>query len=168
MAVFPPTDWGDWVPGEYAVGAPATAYSFERWFRNPVAMAQGADGAPKIVGRAVQAIAAGVSGVGTTPATLIGLGDYETLLLCLTFTSEDAKQVSYSTDNGTSWGGWFTIGTTEGSYPIMYSRTLNSFVATVGLVMAAPPVGMNGVRFRHNGGSGSTLASIVSGGALIV
>lgn len=43
---FPPTDWLDWTPAEYDVGAPATSLSFERWFRNPVAMAQGDPGSP--------------------------------------------------------------------------------------------------------------------------
>ena len=45
---FPATDWLDWTELEYAVGAPATAMHFERWFRNPVAIAQGAIGAPRI------------------------------------------------------------------------------------------------------------------------
>ena len=45
---FPATDWLDWTNLEYAVGAPATALHFERWFRNPVAIAQGAIGAPRI------------------------------------------------------------------------------------------------------------------------
>jgi hypothetical protein len=31
---FPPTDWGDFEPEEYDVGAPATSLHFERWFRN--------------------------------------------------------------------------------------------------------------------------------------
>ena len=45
---LPLTDWLDWTVAEYEVGAPATSLSFERWFRNPVAMAQGAAGAPRI------------------------------------------------------------------------------------------------------------------------
>ena len=40
--IFPPTDWLDFVATEYDVGAPATSLSFERWFRNPAALAQGA------------------------------------------------------------------------------------------------------------------------------
>lgn len=43
---FSPTDWGDFTPAEYEVGAPATSLHFERWFRNVVAAMQGADGAP--------------------------------------------------------------------------------------------------------------------------
>jgi len=45
---FPDTDWLGFTPVEYEVGAPATSLHFERWFRNPVALAQGADGAPRI------------------------------------------------------------------------------------------------------------------------
>ena len=48
MAVFPPTDWGDWTPEEYQVGAPATALHFERWFRNVVAAFQGHPDAPRL------------------------------------------------------------------------------------------------------------------------
>ena len=47
--IFPPTDWLDFVATEYEVGAPATSLRFERWFRNPVAIAQGAAGAPYVV-----------------------------------------------------------------------------------------------------------------------
>ena len=47
--IFPPTDWLDFVATEYDVGAPATSLSFERWFRNPVAIAQGAAGAQRVV-----------------------------------------------------------------------------------------------------------------------
>ena len=47
--IFPPTDWIDFVATEYDVGAPATSLSFERWFRNPVAIAQGAAGAQRVV-----------------------------------------------------------------------------------------------------------------------
>ena len=46
---FPPTDWLDWTTAEYEVGAPATSLSFERWFRNPVAIAQAAPDAPIVV-----------------------------------------------------------------------------------------------------------------------
>ena len=56
---FPPTDWLDWTPAEYDVGAPATSLSFERWFRNVVAAAQGAVGAPRISIGALQRISAG-------------------------------------------------------------------------------------------------------------
>lgn len=56
---FPPTDWLDWTTAEYEVGAPATSLSFERWFRNPVALAQGVPGAPRISIGALQRISAG-------------------------------------------------------------------------------------------------------------
>ncbi|MCB5411773.1 hypothetical protein [Pseudogemmobacter faecipullorum] len=50
---FPPTDWGGWTPEEYEVGAAATSGHFERWFRNVVALAQGAPNAPRITGEAL-------------------------------------------------------------------------------------------------------------------
>ena len=56
---FPPTDWLDWTTAEYDVGAPATSLSFERWFRDPVALAQGAPGAPRINIKALQELTAG-------------------------------------------------------------------------------------------------------------
>lgn len=57
--IFPPTDWIDFVATEYDVGAPATSLSFERWFRNPVAIAQGAAGAPRLAPEALGSITAG-------------------------------------------------------------------------------------------------------------
>lgn len=41
------TDWVPFTTAEYAVGAPATSSHFERWFRNPVAITEGAPGAPR-------------------------------------------------------------------------------------------------------------------------
>lgn len=62
---FPPTDWLDWTTAEYDVGAPATSLSFERWFRNPVALAQGAVGAPRIEFEAMSGWYTTPGGVGT-------------------------------------------------------------------------------------------------------
>ncbi|MBJ2154089.1 hypothetical protein [Paracoccus sp. IB05] len=56
---FPPTDWGNFTPEEYEVGAPATSNHFERWFRNLVAAYQGAPDAPGLVFRALAIVAAG-------------------------------------------------------------------------------------------------------------
>ena len=68
--IFPPTDWLDWTTAEYDVGAPATSLSFERWFRNPVAMAQGAVGAPRIVAGALNIATNSVSGSLAISATV--------------------------------------------------------------------------------------------------
>lgn len=42
------TDFLPFTTDEYTVDAPATALHFERWFRNPIAMFEGAIGAPRM------------------------------------------------------------------------------------------------------------------------
>ena len=62
---LPLTDWLDWTVAEYEVGAPATSLSFERWFRNPVALAQGAPGAPRVEFAAMAASHSDADGLGS-------------------------------------------------------------------------------------------------------
>lgn len=58
---FPATDWGDFTPTEYQVGAPATSLHFERWFRNVVAAFQGAANAPRLEFPALGTLVAGTT-----------------------------------------------------------------------------------------------------------
>lgn len=117
---FPPTDWLDWTTAEYEVGAPATSLSFERWFRNPVALAQGAPGAPKVQGIALGGMDGGVFSMASTGSTTGGsnaITDLDLVKTVLIFgelfsaplggsPSVPAPQLGYrlSADNGSSWG----------------------------------------------------------------
>lgn len=115
---FPPTDWLDWTTAEYDVGAPATSLSFERWFRNPVGLAQGAAGAPRVQGRALgNVVLPEISYSGTTPVGIIGL-DRVGYILAFGEIKQGSNQplrVRYSNDNGASYEAWQNIRSYAGS-----------------------------------------------------
>ncbi|MGA0540737.1 hypothetical protein [Neotabrizicola sp. VNH66] len=115
---FPPTDWGDWTEDEYEVGAPATSGHFERWFRNVVAQAQGAGGAPRNQPRSLATYAGRAdlpTGAGSpTPVAFVDLDPQAVLLVdCFASTTTEsaslALQLSVSNDGGTSWSSWLSL-----------------------------------------------------------
>lgn len=99
---FPATDWLDWTNLEYSVGAPATALHFERWFRNPVAIAQGAIGAPRIEDAALSTTATGAG------------RDWIALRISL-FTPGYIGSVSFMSHQGTTAATYVQGDTTAGS-----------------------------------------------------
>jgi len=103
---FAPTDWGDFEPEEYEVGAPATSLHFERWFRNVVAAAQGAVGAPRVqfgvgAGNDVRGLLGSASAVyvpgGVEFGTFLSFGTLNTGVLRLTLEvkSTEANQGAF-------------------------------------------------------------------------
>lgn len=103
---FPPTDWLDWTTAEYDVGAPATSLSFERWFRNPVALAQGAPGAPRVQGVALGNVVVYAGLVTTTPIAFTGLDGIKKLVFDIAATSiasTDTLSIELSADGGATW-----------------------------------------------------------------
>ena len=145
---FPPTDWLDWTTAEYEVGAPATSLSFERWFRNPVALAQGAAGAPKVSGIALDNVyigfGAGTGGVGI-PVIKTDLGRVKTLQMDVTVGCSATWnfQLGFSNDNGASWGSYQNLGPTgNGSGVKFLMRVIINLIAGVtsytGIIGAGP------------------------------
>lgn len=151
---FPPTDWGDWVPAEYSVGAPATAFSFERWFRNPVAMAQGAVGAPRVRPQAIAKRSGWVVGTGANPATIIGLAGIGFIPFGYRVTAASGfAQISITTNGGSTWSGWSNLAETNGV--LAFDRTEGTIRSVTGASGAALFTGLstlNGVRLRASAG----------------
>jgi len=131
---FSITDWNDWTPTEYEVGAPATSLHFERWFRNAVALAQGSAGAPRIVGAALDTHIGGFLLVSATPLTLTDLDRHKTIVMDAMHTgigSSALLYVEYSNNNGSS----FATSQYLGSYPFL-SYTKLRFDLVTGLFKA--------------------------------
>ena len=170
---FPPTDWLNWTTAEYDVGAPATSLSFERWFRNPVALAQGAPGAPRVMPLAIDNFLGRITlDTSTTPEAITGI-DPETVISAVgnfaNGTGDHGRiEVSVSTDGGSSWGGWVSLseGYESTSYPVHIVVNMKNgvsdspFLATFDF--GAGP--FNAIRFRHSlglYGSGRRVGSFV-------
>lgn len=147
---FPPTDWGDWTTGEYEVGAPATSLHFERWFRNPVALAQGADGAPKNLGKSMDIDIGNLTGV----TAIVDLDDAAKVLLVATAQHDTAISITpvpsigyqLSSSNGSTWGPVVVIA--SGKYLASGSDT-NSGVAAGARIIDM--TGMNAIRLSGTG-----------------
>ena len=137
---FPPTDWLDWTTAEYDVGAPATSLSFERWFRNPVALAQGAVGAPKIEGQAL----GNYIGGGKTDDNAIafvfssrGLWLDLRVHLAAPFNGLAQFRTAYSNDGGATWGGWQNMGPPSFGDSVASISIAKSFSAMLNLTSGA-------------------------------
>ena len=167
---FPPTDWLDWTTAEYEVGAPATSLSFERWFRNPVAMGQGAPGAPKVSGIALDNVylgfMSGLGGVGI-PMVKTDLDRVKTLQMDVTVGSSSTWnfQLGFSTNNGASWGSYQNLGPTgNASITKFLMRVIIDLItgdtSYTGIIGAGPgaanttltvPSGCNAIRLTTTG-----------------
>lgn len=167
---FPPTDWLDWTTAEYEVGAPATSLSFERWFRNPVAIAQGATGAPKVSGIALDNVyigfGTGGGGVGI-PVIETDLDRVKTLQMDVTVGSSSTWnfQLGFSDNNGASWGSYQNLGPTGNASGVKFlMRVIIDLITGVtsytGIIGAAPgggnqtltvPSGCNAIRLSATG-----------------
>ena len=129
---LPLTDWLDWTVAEYEVGAPATSLSFERWFRNPVAMAQGAVGAPRVQGVALGGITLGVANTLTT-TNFIDCASVGTVLGSVAIAGAAngvSIRVAFSNNNGTTYGAWQSFGSHNKAASQFISGTIRFNIKT--------------------------------------
>lgn len=110
------TDYIPFTTDEYAPDAPATALHFERWFRNWIAGFEGAAGAPKVAGEALNlglssiAVPGVITGIGSRIKTLvlkIGIGGTSPSGSSTTISA----QVRVSSNGGSTWSGYYTVAT---------------------------------------------------------
>ena len=74
-------------------------------YENPIAIAQGAPGAPRVSGRALAGVHLGelARSQTTSPIGIIDLDRWDEILL---LGSAVSVQISFTQDNGTTWEGW--------------------------------------------------------------
>lgn len=145
-----------------AVGAKPFATTMQALRDNPIAIAEGASGAPRVQGIALGSVYAGKSSVGSTtsPVVFLGLDGAKTLyipILAITTTTR-TLQVSYSNNNGATWGSYQTILTTSVDYngPLVINIVTGG-IDGLGLasVSTTPVTGCNAIRFRWDASGGS-------------
>lgn len=91
--------------------APLTSELMIAAANNPVAIAEGATGAPRVVSKALGNLLAGLS---EPPFTLTDLDDEDFIGLSAevtggTFTGQASAEYALSNDNGSTWGAWVTF-----------------------------------------------------------
>jgi hypothetical protein len=159
--------------------APLTSELAKQWRDNPLAIAEGASGAPKIVSKAMDLFLGSFNFSGT-PQGLTGLDGEDGLLIWygIDNTSGIASltlEVRFSNDNGSTWGSYQSIGPSQ---PINSSR--NGFAIlglktglfrsthnrdSEGLVSRTltVPSNCNAFQIRANGGTASGGTAYVLG-----
>lgn len=99
--------------GETDPLAPLVAALFKALEMNPRAIAEGATGAPRVLGKALGATFLGYQAVSsTTPAVWTGLADMETISVEGSYgpwNSASTIQIAFSADNGATYGSYQNV-----------------------------------------------------------
>jgi len=138
---------------------------------NPLAIAEGTSGAPKVQGKAFENVYIGaVNGTGTTESAVVLPDGVELIRLdvsgIVASTSIDL-QIAYSTDGGSTYGSWGRLVGTSVAANYMATLMLDTVTPTTaytGLVTAgtlsgpagSPSSGTNAIKFRMNTSGGGT------------
>lgn len=124
----------------------------------PIAIAEGAPGAPRVVAAALQTWVSRVALDGTsTPGVLTGLNS-STILHAVGFFSNGAAdaaqlQISGSIDGGTNWGSWITMTPSASGTTYNISAIINLKNGVFDSLYATGDLGtgpFNAIRFRHS------------------
>jgi hypothetical protein len=138
--------------------APLTSQLLKALEANPIAIAEGAVGAPRIVGHALQTWVSRVTlDATTTPVVVTGLNS-DTVIHAVGFFSNGSGdtaqlQVSGSIDGGTSWGSWLTLTAGGASTTYSISAIINLKNGVIDSLYATVDLGtgpFNAIRFRHS------------------
>jgi len=166
--------WTNISNGLVAVGAKPFATTIQALRDNPVAIAEGATGAPRVEGRALDTYL-GTVAWSTSEGGFVGLDQCEHIAGWIRSTENTAARtlrVRYTNDGGSSWGSWQNIGSLAGNSQPYYghinlnlrtgvSRAKTIAVggagnATVGLSVTLTPISdCNGFQFSFSAGGGA-------------
>lgn len=170
-------DWTTITDTQVDPDAPLTSGLGYAWRDNPIAIADGATGAPRIVPLAMNNWYGRIQlDTTTTPVVISGLESATTLAVVGNFANgasdTSSLQISGSADGGSTWGSWIDI--TSGSNPNtrygvhivlnLKNGIYDSIFSDAGDLGAGP---FNAIRFRHGGsllGAGNYPARLVAYG----
>jgi len=159
--------------------APLTSELAKKWRDNPIAITEGATGAPKIVSKAMD-LFLGTFGLFSSPTGLTGLDDEDGLLIWFGISNTSGSsamtlEFRFSNDNGTTWGsyqafgpsisastprnGFAIVGLRTGRYRATNNRDADSLTSGTFTV----PSNCNAFQIRANGGTASGGTAFVLG-----
>lgn len=148
----------DWFwPTLPSTGKPVTAEWGAAVQENPVAIAEGAPGAPRVVSKALGPLYLGQYDAPNTPVQLVNLDGSSVVRVDFFAASPfGALQVSSSTDGGATWGAWGAIaggGTTGFSIIRLDTGAFSGLqtvlsTATASVVTGSILASSNAIRFR--------------------
>lgn len=166
------TAWYEIAETETDPGAPSKSELWKAWSKNPIAMGEGSEGAPKVYGSALNDVYLGYE---RTTSDVYGSGfDFSSrsrflfveLIADAPASGTSRIQVSFSTDGGTTWGGdnavtglLLTAVTVKGAYDLLDG----TFSGMGGGQTVTVPADINAVRFKATNVALDYFAWIVGG-----
>lgn len=151
-------DWTNIADSALDPDAPVTSELAYAWRDNPIAIAEGAVGAPRVTASGIKSIAVSQGATDTTPVVFLGLGGLEwiTFAYAVTLTSPSSisrLQISTSSNGGSTWSGWFNLETraagpgTDNYYGcVNYVRSMETMTQN-NTIFVSGGAGINAVRF---------------------
>lgn len=137
-------DWTDPPYPQLVAGKPWTDEKAAAAFENPVAIAEGAPGAPRVEALA-QKVFPVVSGAEAQTQVFTGLGDYYGIEFEAYIKTDTNRivQFAYSTDNGSTWSANQIIGTTASdSYGLSFVHgTFDFATGNLRSIFSSKPAG---------------------------
>lgn len=158
MADYTDQDVNSLLPGEPWTSAKALAA-----FENPIAIAEGAAGAPRNEPLSLSLLIGGQSFALGIPREYLGLAGVQSLLVVGSVTGSmfgpdpvpQTLQVSFSLDNGGTWGAWTAFLSVLGDITIGATKHVHLGEGRVDTVLVDGAAGANAVRFRKATSTGS-------------
>jgi hypothetical protein len=164
------TTYTEILNGEIDQDSPVTQPLMTALRDNPLAIAEGTSGAPKVQGKAFENVYIGaVNGTGTTESAVVLPDGVKLIKLEVSGTvaaSSIIFQVAYSTDGGTTYGSWQTALTPSVASNYMGNLMLNTVtgasafvgIVTAGSIGGGPSVtaSANAIKFRMSTSGGGT------------
>lgn len=168
------TDWTELTDAGLLPGQPATSAQGLALRDNPVAIAEGAEDAPKVQGQALDVYKGGAVLTDGTAEEFTGLDRAKIIFVSGVITGTSGTptvfQISVSDDDGATWGSWESITGSSSSNAAAFDvhidlETGDTLVrsnvpalpaVTYSAGTITVPTNVNAVRFRRNGGTPST------------
>jgi hypothetical protein len=133
--------------------APVTSQLMYQMRENPIAISEGAAGAPRNVGLSIYNFEGRFTGTtGTTPVVITGLSPFTIVAVEGVFSlgvgDSSTFQISTSADGGSTWGGWVNI-TDNGPYRAIVNMVTGSIDVSSGTwATGSSAANANAIRFR--------------------
>lgn len=163
--------------GDIDQDSPITQPLMTLYRDNPIAISEGATGAPRNQGISLDNVFAGyLTSTGTTPAALTGLDGVKMLFIDATMVSSASSQImqiAFSNDGGSSYGSWQSLVTTSTSVYANIKVNINIvsgvvagfsvYDGTTGGSVSTPltvPSGVDAIQIRNNATGGVIRANV--------
>lgn len=170
-------DWFTINDSQLDPDAPLTSELAYAWRDNPIAIAEGAPDAPRVMPKALASARLGsFRATGTAVSTITNIEWVNNIRfsgILIGVGGNNPLQVRFSTNNGSSWGGWQDVVFSDATAPhsnffdVVIERSTGNFYDVSELTVPSSltvPAAYNAIGWRRNGGGVYALHAYADGG----